>query len=455
MKFKARFVLMFLALLVPRLAGGEEKPSASAELQAFVTTALLNNPELKSSESRWRMFASKARQTGSLEDPMLMIKAQNMPVREPFVFNKDSQSAKVVGISQQIPFWGKRGLREKMAMSEAESYRWAYEERKLELARMVKESCYQLWETDREIDAVDKSLQLMNDLVQWTEVKYRVGQSMQQDVHKAGLEKSKMIEMKIALRQQRKSLEAKLNYLLYRPLATPVERMSGFTLPKLIRSADELNRVALEHRPQLRSLGSLVEKGEAGRRLARKEFYPDFNLSLEYMIRQPVTGDMGTDAGDDMFSAGVTFNLPVWREKRQAMVAESMAETAMSTDELNALKNSVALTIYQDVADLERLAGTVDLYKNSMIPQAERSVEASLIAYRVSKADFGMVLDSKIALWNYQRELYRMEADYLMKMAELEATTGIDLTNAAALSPAPEKSEKTAKGIDRTSGTLP
>lgn len=457
MKYTARFALAFIALLVPLLAGGEERPAASAELQVLVTTALSNNPELKSSESRWQMFASKARLAGSLEDPMLMVKAQNMLVREPFVFNKDSQSAKVVGISQQIPFWGKRGLREKIAISEAESYRWAYEERKLELARMVKEVCYQLWETDREIDAVDKSLQLMSDLVQWTEVKYRVGQSMQQDVHKAGIEKSKMVEMKITLRQQRKSLEAKLNYLLYRPLGTPVPRMSGFTVPKLTRSADELNRIALEHRPQLRSLGSLVEKGEAGRRLARKESYPDFNLSLEYMIRQPVTGDMGTDPGDDMFSAGVTFNLPVWREKRQAMVAESMAETAMSTDEVNALKNSIALTIYQDVAELERLAGTIALYKNSMIPQAEHSVEASMIAYRVSKADFGMVLDSKITLLNYQRELYRMEADYLMKMAELEATTGIDLSDSptAASSPEPEKGGKIVKGSDRTSGTLP
>src|SRR5512138_145748 len=125
-----------IALNVSFAHAADAPPENIANL---VASALANNPELKSSQSRWQMFANRAKQASALEDPMFMFKLQNMLAREPFVFNKDPQSAKVVGISQQIPFWGKRALREEVARYEGESYKWAVEERKLELARMVKE----------------------------------------------------------------------------------------------------------------------------------------------------------------------------------------------------------------------------------------------------------------------------------------------------------------------------
>ncbi len=431
MKKACTIALLGLALSSPLPVGAQDAKSSQEELNGLVATAVANNPELKSSESRWQMFTGKARQASSLEDPMLMFKMQNMPVRNPFVFNKDPQSAMVVGLSQQLPFWGKRHLRKRMALSEAESYRWAYEERKLELARMVKETCYRIWAVDKELEIVDRNLRLLGDIVTWTGLRYSVGQGMQQEVHKAGLEKSKMLEMQIALRQQRKSLEANLNYLLYRPGTTPVGPVADFTMPKMTLTAGQLNEIALERRPQLKSLGSLVEKGDAARRLARKESYPDFNLSFEYMFRQPVSTEMASDPGYDMFSVGVSFNLPVWREKRQAMVAESMAETSMSTDEVNALKNSISLTINQGLAELERISRTIELYRGGIIPQAAQSLEATIIGYRVNKSDFGAVLEGRMALFNYQRQLYDMESEYMMKLAELEAATGADLTGSA------------------------
>ena len=138
-RFSALALLMLFSLWPARIKAEEVKLQPE-NLTALVAAALANNPELKASESRWQMFASKVKQAGALDDPMVMLKVQNTPAREPFVFNKDTQSAKVIGISQQLPFWGKRGLRRDVARYEADSYRWAYEERKLELTRMIKES---------------------------------------------------------------------------------------------------------------------------------------------------------------------------------------------------------------------------------------------------------------------------------------------------------------------------
>ena len=422
-RFRCFMALIALSLL-PTMAFSEAIKLPAENLPTLISTALANNPELKSSQARWQMYTNKAKQASALEDPMFMFKLQNLLVREPFSLGgKDPQTAKVVGISQQLPFWGKRGIRQEIANLDAESYHWQIEERKLELTRMVKETYYQIWNIDKSLQVIDKNLQIISNFITIAESKYSVGQGVQQDIYKAGLEKSKMLDMQITLRQQRKSLEANLNYLLYRPGTTAVGAVADFPLPQPSLAADELNKIALEKRPQIKSLATLAHKGEASHRLAQKEFYPDFNLSFEYMFRQAAMGDPGYD----MFTLGVTFNLPFQQGRRHAMVAESTSETSMATEELNGLKNTISYTINDTLAQLERRRNLIELYKGGIIPQAEQSLESAVISYRVNKVDFLTLLDGQITLFNYERELYMSQAEYMMGLAKLEAAVGMEL----------------------------
>jgi len=425
-------LLVILALFILSATSVPAEEIRQAEyLPNLITTALANNPELKSSQSRWRMFANKAKQAGALDDPMFMFKLQNLLAREPFSFGgSDPTTAKVIGISQQLPFWGKRGIKQEIAQYEAESYKWVVEERKLELTRMVKETYYQLWAADKSLGIIDKNLQILADFVTIAESKYSVGQGAQQDIYKAGLEKSKMLDMQITLRQQRKSLEANLNYLLYRPGTTPVGSIADFTLPQPALSAEQLNAVALEKRPQVKSLAMLTNKGQASHRLAQKEFYPDFNLSFEYMFREAAM----SDPGYNMFTVGVTFNLPFQQERRRAMLSESTSETSMASEELNSLKNTISYTITDALAQMERRRKLVELYKGGIVPQAEQSLESAVISYRVNKVDFLTLLDGRLNLFNYERGLYESQAEYMLQLARLEAATGADLLPAPAVS---------------------
>jgi cobalt-zinc-cadmium efflux system outer membrane protein len=430
---KSYLVIFALLILSSEIVHADE-PKTVENLPSLIKTAIENNPELKSSQARWRMFASKAEQAASLEDPMVMFKLQNLLAREPFSLGgKDPQTAKVIGISQQLPFWGKRAIKQEVARYEADSYRWVVEERKLELARMVKETYYQLWTVDKGLEIVDKNLKILADFVTIAESKYSVGQGVQQDIFKAGLEKSKMLDMQISLRQQRESLAANLNYLLYRPGNTPVGKIADFALPQPSLTAEQLNEAAFEKRPQIKSLASLAGKGEASHRLAQKEFYPDFNLSFEYMFRQEAM----TDPGYNMFSLGVTFNLPFQQERRRAMLAEATSETGMATEELNGLKNTISFTIRDVLAQMDRRRKLVELYRGGIIPQAEQSLESAVISYRVNKVDFLTLLDGRMSLFTYERELYESQAEYMMKLAQLEAAVGADLASESAVPAAP------------------
>ena len=198
-------------------------------------------------------------------------------------------------------------------------------------------------------------------------------------------------------------------------------------------SAEQLNQATFEKRPQIKSLASLANKGQASQRLARKEFYPDFNLSFEYMFKEAISTEMVSDPGFNMFTVGVTFNLPFQQERRRAMLAESTSETDMAAEELNGLKNTISYTINDTLAQLERRRNLVELYRGGIIPQAEQSLESAVISYRVSKVDFLTLLDGRMTLFNYERELYESQAEYMMKLAQLEAAIGTDLVPAPAV----------------------
>ncbi len=420
-RFTLSFFLFFLLCVVKVSHAEEVRPAEN--LSQLIDTAIADNPELKSSEARWHMFRNRISQARTFEDPMLMLKIQNGIVTDPFNFHKDPMTQKVIGISQQIPFWGKRDLKGEVAAREAESYKWQAEERKLELRRMVAETYYQIYFTDKSREIVDKNIRILDDFITLAESKYSVGQGAQQDVFKAQVERSRMLDMRITLESQRKSLQAGLNALLYRPAETPVGTIPDFEIKPLTASSEELREAALDNRPLLKSLNAQIEKGKAGHKLAEKEFYPDFNVSFEYMQRDQFEGSNG----DDMYSLGVTFNLPVQRNRRHAMAAESSSETIMATEELKSMKNSIDSGISDLLAQLERRRKLVDLYKTGIIPQAEQSLESATIGYRVNKVDFLTLLDSRVTLFNYERELYDSLADYQMKMAQLEALVGKSL----------------------------
>lgn len=70
--FTAVFLLLFFLFSFKPALAEETKPVES--LSQLISTALANNPELKSSYARWQMFRSRIAQASSFEDPMLMLK---------------------------------------------------------------------------------------------------------------------------------------------------------------------------------------------------------------------------------------------------------------------------------------------------------------------------------------------------------------------------------------------
>ena len=415
-----RWLLVF-GLLATSIPPARSFATDADPLTALIAEALANNPEVHASQARWDLFESRIAQAGALEDPMLMLRIDNGLLRDPLSFDRDSATAKVIGISQALPFYGKRELRRQSAELDVQSSHLDTEERKLNLRRMVSETWYRLFLVDRSLALLDESIATLDDLNRFAETLYGVGQGGQQDVLLGQVRRSKMEDERLELRRQRRSLAATLNILLNREADNELPSVIEVTLKPVVLGLVELESLAEKHQPQLRGLTLQEEKSEVGRKLAEKEFYPDVTVALEYMQRDPSEMDK---EGYDMYSAGLTFNLPVFRERRRAMLAEAEAEGRMARQERAMIQNQIRLTLADALARLDRLEKRAELYRDGLIPQAEQSLEASLAAYRAGRAEYMTVLDSQMSLFEYNRDYFEAITEHQMQRALIEEAVG-------------------------------
>lgn len=393
-----------------------------SEVEALVAEALANNPEIAASREKWQMLVAKSQQAGALEDPMLMLKIQNGMINDPFNFKMDDSTAKVIGISQMLPFAGKRDLLRTAAAQEANSVEWEHAERKVELRRMVLDAWAQLALVNNSLRLVTENIALLDSLNRLAETGYSTGMVRQDAVLRTQLERSRMEEMRIGLEQRQKSLAAMFAALLHRPIDAPPPRVSA-TILAVTQSAAELEELAFRSRPELFARSARLEQAKSSENLARREYYPDFTLSFEYMQRDAFSGEPES-MGEDMYSAGVSFNLPVRRQARRAMVAEAQAQGKMVAAELELLRHEIRRGISDTLARLNASAAMADLYANGMIPQAEFASESLLSSYEVGKGDLMNVLDSRMQLFSVRQRHYEFIAEHQMQRAELEALVG-------------------------------
>jgi outer membrane protein, heavy metal efflux system len=327
-----------------------------------------------------------------------------------------------IQVMQMIPIAGKLGLaadveraRTAAAGARADDVHW--EER----ARAAM-AFYEVYENDRSIAVARETQRLLRDLVRTTSSMYAVGEARQPDVLRAQVELARMTEEVVRMEAMRAGAAARLNAVLDRPAETPVPPPVFPELPATLPSRDSLERLAQVHRPMLRAGNEDVRAADAAERLAGREIWPDLTLGVQYGWR-PM--EQGTD---HMMSLMLGFRLPIWAGSRQlAMRDETRAMRDMATADLAAMAATTRGRIGELDAEIRRDRTLIDLYRTTVLPQADATVSSALTAYRVGGVDFMTLLDARMSENRYRQEIARLEAELGRAIAELEMLVATDL----------------------------
>jgi outer membrane protein TolC len=386
----------------------------------LIEEALLNNPEILAARQKWEAYKEKVAQSSALEDPMFGFGIVNLPTN--FSFKEEDMTMKEFSISQKLPFPGKRPLMREMAEKEAEAVHTEIQLKAHQIVRDVTLAYYELSHIYRTSEVTQRNKDILENFARIAETRYSVGEGIQQDVIKAHIEISKMVDELIMLDQRRRALEAKLNALLNRPMDTAVGRPEEVTPRQFSLTGEDLQKMALDMNPTLQGMKKMIEAKQRANDLAKKDYYPDFNLRFAYGQR-----DNGPDGMKrrDMLTGMVEINVPIfYKSKQDRKVAETKADLQVAEAQYRAMKNEISFMITDMFTMIKRTERQTELYRTGIIPQASLQIESALSAYRVNRADFMTLLDSRMTLYKYELEYHQAVTEFEKNVAGLGAAIG-------------------------------
>lgn len=419
-----RMAGLCLLLCVPFRVGAAAGQDAVLPESAAVEAALRDNPGLAALRARAEAAAAVPAQAATLPDPSLQLNALNLPL-DTFSLSQEAMTQLQVGVVQALPFPGKLSLRERAAEFDSAAAHDEVGEVRLQLERDVRSLWWNLFYLDRALQILARNRQLLRQLVEVAQSKYRVGQGLQQDVLLAQLELSRLHDQEIVLLGSRRGEEARLNALLNRAADQPIRlpKMKPAVLPEV---ADEqvLQAQALQNRPLLAARQNVIEAARTRLDLARKDRSPDFSLGARYGRRVGDNPDGSSRA--DLASIMFSMNMPIFTSRRQdSAIAQRGSQLQQQRYNLDDARLRISREVSRALADYRTAREQARLLETGILPQARQTVASMLAAYQVDKVDFLNVVRVQVMLFNYETRYWRAVSSANQAQAALQAAVGV------------------------------
>ena len=428
MSYIRTFLVAFLFFATTALTA--QQPSARMSVAEIEAAAQQNNPEIRAAARRAALAQSGVPVAGALDDPMLMYRNWGTPLARPYRWDDAQQ---MFMLQQTLPGPGKRALKSDIAGKEAELTKIQVEIVRREVSVRVRKAFYDLLRNDDDLHIHDDQVTLGNEAFQSAKVKYTVGRAPQQDLLKAQIAVTRLAEHLIAVRQEGDLARATLNSLMGRDPSAPLEIVGSysdsFRLPTLL----DLEKTALENRPELRAAAQGQDIATARISLARKAYTPDFTVAAGYMVMPP-----GAMSRNNYMLEGA-MSLP-WlnRNKHDAEIKEANAKAEVERDEFERTRNDVFLQIQQALVRAQSAQRALALYTDTLRPQTQATLKAAAAAYQHDRTDFLNLIDSQNMMLDVQSSYFRARSELDARLAELERAVGAPIGRDGAVASAKE-----------------
>ncbi len=410
-----------LLLFAPARALADE-PLPGASVEALLTLAKANNPDYASMRFEAQAAAERIAPAGALMDPKFRVEWMDVTrggSQNATLWPSDVGSTQYT-LMQDLPWFGKRGLKQNIAAQEAQASQGKAQATWAELAARVKTTHAQRYYLHHTQKLTLELLDLSTRLAQVAQVRYAGGLALQQDAIRAQLEQTALQTELVALQGESRQFDARLNALLARPakaaLAAPARLRPVPAAATL--DADTLMVRAQERNPQLLTETSRIRSAELATELSLKNRYPDFTLAITPTQMQSRISE---------WSLMLEVNIPLQQASRRAEEREAQAMLAAAQSRRAAALNQVVSELSEGLAGLDSAQRTEQLAKSRLLPQAELSFQAALAGYENGKLDFATLLDAQRQVRQAKQAQLKAQLEAQMRLAEIEKLLGEEL----------------------------
>ncbi len=407
------------------LAHAAERLVLGGEVGTLLDYARERHPAILAQRHAAKAAAARVDSAGALPDPVFGLELRdftdvnnNNTGARVDLFPPRIQGAARFTATQSLPWFGKRELRRKIAAAEGEAAAYAAAASWSDLAWRIKQTFAEHYQHAMILHYGRENLTLLDQIAGIAETRYANGLTTQQDAIRAQSERSALASELMRVEGESARSSARMKNLLGRPAGLELRP------PQRLRDAPTgLDEAALEARllannPQLAADAARIAAAEQSRALTLRERYPDVSVGLAAMQQRnrPTSYDL-------MFE----INIPLQLEARRAREreAERALDAARARREATLLE--LRATLAENLAALNAARRIEKLTQDSLLPQAELSLQAALAGYETGRVDFAAVLEAYRALRDARVALVGARVEQELRRADIERVLGEDL----------------------------
>jgi outer membrane protein TolC len=397
------------------------QPPDRVALADLIAEALKTHPEIATAVQRYAAARQRPAQERSLPDPMVSAGWNSSGNPLPGAGLGTEPIANIgFMVSQEVPYPGKRQLRETLAVREADAAAEEITAARLAITSRVKQAYYRLAYTYDVGDVLARNRALLETLLRVSEARYAVGQAAQQDVIKAQTQLSVLELQAQRIEQQQTTRVGDLNALLNRPPGSPLGRPDDLTLTPFDETLDALVAAAAEHAPMLQRDRIMIDRSKFAVASAQQEYKPDFAVSGGYYY-------MG--AMPPMYEFRFDIKVPLQRDRRAAAVAEQLRSAGAARSTYESTRLSLQARLQEDYQMVSTSRQLARLYRDTVLPQARLALESSLASYQTGAVDFLSVLTNFGAVLEHEMSYFDELTAFHTAASRLEEMTGTSLVH--------------------------
>jgi outer membrane protein TolC len=418
--------VILLSVVLATHASAQESPAshtgAVTPLSALLAEAEKNNPQIEAARQGWQAAKQVPTQVSTLPDPQFNLQHVSVGSPRPFAGYTNSDFAYLgLGVSQDIPYPGKLRLKGEIAKRDADVSQQQIESVRRAVLAEIKGTYFQLEYLSRTLALLEEDGELLKQVEQAADARYRSGMGTQQDVLQAQLQKTKLLREIAIHHLQVGKLEAQLKQLLNRSQESPDIEPANLTETPLVQTYADLLAAAQLQNPEIASAKKMIERQSLQVDLARKDFYPDFNV--QYMWQRT---DPGQFRAYYMLSFGI--KVPIYRSRKQRPeLAQAESEQLRAKSGLQAQSQQLAGDLRSQYVIVQQTSELLKIHREGLSPQARSGFQAGLAAYQSGKHDFQALLTAFLDVLHLDEDYWQNFAEYETAIARLEQLTGLSL----------------------------
>lgn len=424
MKFPIVSILAAVLLLLsaPGVRAQDNAAVSPTPLADLLTEADKNNPQIQAARHGWQSAKQVPTQVATRPDPQVVLQQMNVGSPRPFAGYTNSDFAYLgVGVSQDLPYPGKLRLKGEIAQKEADATEQKYESLRRTVMAGVKVAYFQLAYLAKRQKIFDDDAQLLQQVEQAAETRYRNGMGNQQEVLQAQLERTKLLREINRNQLEQGKLQAALKNLLNRSQSSPDIETAELSESAPAYNFNQLLTDAKSGNPDLTGMQKMVERQGLQVDLAKKDFYPDFNVQGMWQRTDPTQFRA-------YYQFTVGMRIPIYRTRRQRPeLAQAESDRDRAKSDLEAQSQQTAFQLRQQFISAEKSAELLKIYREGLIPQARAALQAGMAAYQSNRQDFQALLASFLDVLKLDEEYWQTLSEHETALAQMEEITGATL----------------------------